>query len=446
MASVPPSNARGTNNVLSEIPQSSVLSPQSSLAFFDPLSGISGDMALGALLDAGLPLDVLEGELAKLPVTGYRLEVQQTEQYGLRGTHLDVHLAEAAQPHRHLADIQAILLDSDLAPAVRDRALAVFTTLAEAEAHVHGTTVEAVHFHEVGAVDAIVDVVGTIAGLAWLGVQECYCGPLPLPFGGGLGRSAHGPLPLPGPATLQILAAVQAPTRPRDTDRELVTPTGAALVATLCRFTQPAFRLRRVGVGYGTRPLPWPNALRLILGDPIEESKIQNPKSKIMAPLVSDLQLEEDSVTLLETNLDDLNPQVIGYVLEGLFAAGALDAWVTPVQMKKGRPAVVVSVLARPDTAATLAGVLLRETPTLGIRYQTLERVKAQRRILTLDTPFGPIRAKARRLGMAWTAQPEYDDCAAAARQSGQPLRAVLDAASAQAAAVVAGWGAEGGD
>ncbi len=414
--------------------------PPCPLAFFDPLSGISGDMALGALIDAGLPLAVLEAELAKLPVMGYRLEVQQTEQYGLRGTHLDVHLVETEQPHRHLADIRAILNDSDLVPAVRERALAVFTTLAEAEAHVHGTTVEAVHFHEVGAVDAIVDVVGTIAGLAWFGVQECYCGPLPLPFGGGLGRSAHGPLPLPGPATLQILAAVQAPTRPRDTDRELVTPTGAALVATLCRFTQPAFRLRRVGVGYGNRPLPWPNALRLILGDPVEHASRITHHASGMESLVTDLQLEQDTVTLLETNLDDLNPQVIGYVLEGLFAAGALDAWITPVQMKKGRPAVVVSVLARPDTAATLAGLLLRETPTLGIRYQTLERVKAQRRMLTLDTPFGPIRAKARRLGSAWTAQPEYDDCAAAARQTGQPLRAVLDAASLEAAAVIAGW------
>jgi uncharacterized protein (TIGR00299 family) protein len=420
--------------------------PVSPIVFFDPLSGISGDMALGALLDAGLPLAVLEAELAKLPVGGYRLDVQETEQYGLRGTHIEVRLEKSEQPpHRHLTDIQAILRDSDLAPAVREQALAVFTTLAEAEAQVHGTTVEAVHFHEVGAVDALVDVVGTVAGLAALGVRACYCGPLPLPFGGGLGRSAHGPLPLPAPATLHILAAVGAPTRPRDTDRELVTPTGAALAATLCRFTQPAFRPRRIGVGYGTRPLPWPNALRLILGDPMEmeDSKIQNPKSKIMAPLVNELDLDQDTVTLLETNLDDLNPQVIGYVLEALFAAGALDAWVTPVQMKKGRPAVVVSVLAPPDRAAALAGLLLQETPTLGIRYQTLERVKARRRMLTVETPFGPIRAKARRLGAAWTAQPEYDDCAAAAQRTGQPLRAVLDAVSAQAAAVVAGWGAE---
>jgi uncharacterized protein (TIGR00299 family) protein len=424
-------------------PQSSVFRPQSSLAFFDPLSGISGNMALGALVDAGLPVEVLEAELAKLPVGGYRLEVQPTEQYGLRGTLLDVHLEQAEQPHRHLADIRAILNDSDLASPVREQALAVFTTLAEAEAHVHGTTVEAVHFHEVGAVDAIVDVVGTVAGLAWLGVRECYCGPLPLPFGGGLGRSAHGPLPLPGPATLHILAAVGAPTRPRDTVRELVTPTGAALAATLCRFSQPAFRLQRVGVGYGTRPLPWPNALRLILGDPLEQGSRITQHASDMAPVINDLQLDQDTVTLLETNLDDLSPQVIGYVLEGLFAAGALDAWVTPVQMKKGRPAVGVSVLARPDSAPALAGLLLRETPTLGIRYQTLERVKARRRMLTVATPFGPIRAKARRLGAAWTAQPEYDDCVAAARRTGQPLRAVLDAASAHAAAIVAAWGAE---
>src|SRR5215212_8180444 len=223
------------------------------IAFFDPLSGVSGDMALGALIDAGVPDRIFTDLLLVLPIDNVRIETSTTEQYGLRGTQVRVTDTDPHPPHRHLSDIRGILRDSNLAAVVQERALAVFTTLAEAEARVHGTRVEEVHFHEVGAVDAIVDVVGTVVGLDWLGVQECYCGPLPLPFGGGLGRSAHGPLPLPGPATVQILAAAQAPTRPHDTDRELVTPTGAALVATLCRWGQPPLRLARVGVGYGTR-------------------------------------------------------------------------------------------------------------------------------------------------------------------------------------------------
>jgi uncharacterized protein (TIGR00299 family) protein len=435
-------------------PHSSFLIPHSSpIAFFDPLSGISGDMALGALLDVGVPARVFSDMLLALPIDNVSIAIEQVEQYGLRGTQVRVTDNDPHPPHRHLSDIHAILRDSDLAPAVREQALAVFTTLAEAEAHVHGTTVERVHFHEVGAVDAIVDVVGTVLGLDRLGVRECYCGPLPLPFGGGLGRSAHGPLPLPGPATLQILAAAQAPTRPRDTDRELVTPTGAALVATLCRFTQPPMHITGVGVGYGARQLPWPNALRLILGRPVEDQSPLSPRAwgeepgvrgGLMQPIVDELGLEQDTVTLLETNVDDLSPQVIGYTLDRLFAAGALDAWVTPVQMKKGRPALVVSVLAAPATAATLAGVLLRETPTLGVRHQTLERVKARRQVFSLETPYGPIRVKARRLGATWAAQPEYDDCAAAAQASGQPLQTILAAVAAQAAAVVAAWGERG--
>jgi len=426
------------------------------LAFFDPVSGISGDMALGALLDVGLPLAALAADLAGLAVGGYRLERRQAAQQGLTGTRLIVHLEEEDQPHRHLRDIAAILAASRLAPAVRARALAVFTRLAVAEAAVHGSTAEAVHFHEVGAVDALVDIVGVVAGLDRLGVTACYCGPLPLPLGGGLGHSAHGVIPLPAPATLQILAAVGAPFITRATDRELVTPTGAALVAEVCEFRQPPLRLRAVGVGFGQRDLPWPNVLRVLLcepwavgggdGDaavdvqPAPETPVESTAemaqgvaahdspSMAHGPRTTDHgpQLERDTVVLLETNIDDMNPQIYGYLVERLLAAGALDAWLTPIQMKKGRPATLVSVLAAEADADALTGLLLRETSTLGVRRRAVDRVKAPRRMVTVATTVGPIRAKARLLDGVWTAQPEYDDCRAAAERTGRPLRAIL--------------------
>ncbi|HEX6608117.1 MAG TPA: nickel pincer cofactor biosynthesis protein LarC [Chloroflexia bacterium] len=390
------------------------------LAFFDPVSGVSGDMALGALLDAGLPLAALEAELARLHVPGFRLDASRAEQHGLTGTRVRVLLDDTPQPERHLRDIAAILDGSTLAPAVRERALAVFQRLAVAEARVHGTTPDQVHFHEVGALDSIVDIVGVVAGLALLGVDECYCGPLPLPLRGGIGRSAHGPIPLPGPATLEILSAVNAPFISRDTDRELVTPTGAALVAELCRFEQPPLRLQRVGVGFGQRTLPWPNVLRLLL---CESVAAPSPAAG----------LEQDRVVLLETNIDDMNPQIYGYLLDRLLGAGALDAWLTPIQMKKGRPATLVSVLTPPAAADALSALLLRETSTLGVRRRELDRLKAPRRMLTVVTSAGPIRVKARLLDGAWTAQPEYDDCLAAAQRTGRPLREILDEAATEA-------------
>ncbi len=396
-------------------------------AFFDPVSGISGDMALGALLDAGLPLAALEAELARLGVPGYRLEAGRAEQHGLTGTRLRVLLDDTAQPERHLSDIAAILDAGTLAPPVRERALAVFRRLAVAEAHVHGTTPDQVHFHEVGALDSIVDIVGVVAGLALLGVDQCFCGPLPLPLRGGIGRSAHGPIPLPGPATLEILSAANAPFISRDTDRELVTPTGAALVAELCRFEQPPLRLQRVGVGFGRRTLPWPNVLRVLLCDPAPAAS---------APPGG---LEQDRVVLLETNIDDMNPQIYGYLLDRLLSAGALDAWLTPIQMKKGRPATLVSVLTPPAAADALSALLLRETSTLGVRRRELDRLKAPRRMITVETSAGPIRAKARLLDGAWTAHPEYADCLAAAQRTGRPLREILDEAAAEARRVVSG-------
>ncbi|MGI8587255.1 MAG: nickel pincer cofactor biosynthesis protein LarC [Chloroflexia bacterium] len=385
-------------------------------AFFDPVSGISGDMALGALLDVGLSLPALQAELAKMGLTGWRLELGRAEQHGITGAQLRVLLDGAPQPHRRLGDIADILARSDLAAGVRERALAVFRRLADAEAAVHGTSPDEVHFHEVGALDSILDVVGVVAGLALLGVEECFCGQLPLPMRGGLATSEHGPIPLPGPATLRLLAEVNAPFVSRDTDRELVTPTGAALVAELCRFEQPPMRLRAVGHGFGTQLLPWPNMLRVLLCEGGEALEADG--------------LERDRVALLETNIDDMNPQVYGYLVEQLMAAGALDAWLTPISMKKGRPATLVSVLAATADADALSGLLLRETSTLGVRRCEMDRVKAPRRMITVETSAGPIRAKARLVDGRWTARPEYDDCLAAAERMGRPLREVLEEAT----------------
>ncbi|MCC6176021.1 MAG: nickel pincer cofactor biosynthesis protein LarC [Chloroflexi bacterium] len=456
------------------------------LLYVDCFSGISGDMLLGALLDAGLSLDTLRAELGKVPVGGYRLEAWQNVSHGIAGTRLDVLVDEQAQPERRLADIQALLDASGLDPWVRSTAAAIFGRLASAEAKIHATSVEAVHFHEVGAVDSIVDVIGAAIGLLALGVERIYASSLPLP--GGTIRASHGLLPAPAPATLEILAAVGAPTRPAPVEGELVTPTGAAILAELATFEQPRLRVRRVGYGYGTKDLPWPNAVRLWFGEawqpapprpwwtpatlpapgerssahahphaaqasaththpqvdspwPAEaqasdshagQSQSIEPTAVERKPLgqattgneTSSLGLIRDEVVAIEANLDDMTPEALGYAMERLFAAGALDVYFTPIQMKKNRPGTLLGVIAPPDRAAALAGVILQETTTLGVRMQPLARLIAPRRQEAVQTAFGPIRVKLKLLGEDGRviASPEYDDCARIARLHGLPL------------------------
>lgn len=380
------------------------------LLYFDCFSGISGDMALGALLDAGLELEALRGELRKLPIMGWQLDAEHTQRGWLAGTRAFVSAPEQAS-HRHLSDVRTILERADgLHPQIKARSLAVFTRLAEAEATVHGITAEQVHFHEVGALDAIVDIVGVVAGLHLLDISQVYASALPL--GSGWVRAAHGDIPLPAPATLELLARVQAPILADDTPAELVTPTGAALLAELARFARPALRLTRVGYGFGKKELARPNALRVWLGSAAAEEAAHNDAG--------------EGLILIETNIDDQPGEQLAYVVEQLLALGACDAWLTPIQMKKGRPATLLATMVPTALEDATAELIFRETTTLGLRRRLVERQRCEREILTVATPLGSIRIKHKIWrGQVLGAAPEYEDCAALARAHGIPLRNV---------------------
>jgi hypothetical protein len=379
------------------------------IAYFDCFSGVAGDMLLGALVDAGLPIETLREQLAKVELLGYRLEVGECTQQSIRGTRVTVIPDSREQPRRRLEDIVRVLEGSGLETKVKKRARAVFQRLARAEAAVHGVEEDEVHFHEVGAVDAIVDVVGAVAGLEALGVETVYASPLPL--GGGSIQTHHGTLPLPAPGVLAILAEAGAPTRPLQGDVELVTPTGAALLCELATFEQPAMVLRGVGYGFGERDLPWPNCLRLWLGE------------AIVPPL------GHDEVCLIEANLDDMTPEALGYAMERLFAAGALDVYFQPLQMKKNRPGVLLGVLAQPTQTTELAQLVLAETTTLGVRISRRERLLAERESVLLQTSLGPLMVKVKQVGDRRLVSPEYDDAARLAREKGVPLSEVYRAA-----------------
>jgi hypothetical protein len=385
------------------------------IAYFDCFAGASGDMLLGSLLDAGLPLADLQADLARLEVGGYRLAAERVTRRGLTGTHLrvDVSHDEAGErPARHPADVEAIVGGSGLPARAVERALAVFRRIARVEAAIHGTSVEEVHFHEIGAVDSLVDIVGLAAGLERLGVEAVYASPLPL--GSGTVDTEHGRLPVPAPATLALLAEVGAPTLPGPGEGELLTPTGAAILAELAAFERPAMAVGRVGYGFGSKEYPWANTLRVWLGEPLPAA--QDPAA--------------GQVVELACNLDNASPEVLGYALERLLAAGALDAWFTPIQMKKNRPAVKLSVLAKPQDQARLADLVLRETPTLGVRCQALTRVTAARETRSVETPWGAVRVKVKLLaGRPVAAAPEYDDCARLAAEAGVALQQVMEAA-----------------
>lgn len=382
------------------------------IAYLDLPSGISGDMFLGCLVDAGWSIEALRTVVAGLglPAEEWSIEARPVMKGPLRATLVDVK-AHKGHHHRHLKDILAIIEKADLAPVVKERASGVFTRLAGAEAKVHGTTLEKIHFHEVGAVDAIIDVVATVAGLSALGVEKLYASALPL--GAGWAETEHGKLPLPAPATLELLAAAKAPTRPAPGPGEWVTPTGAALVAELAEFSQPLMTLERIALGAGQKDCPWPNVARLWLGT-----------LEAQGPLVE-----------LETNIDDMNPQLYPAVSEKLFAAGAKDVWFIPIQMKKNRPAVLLTVLGKASDEATLSRVLFEETTTLGVRVKLLHhRHEARREMRRVETPYGSIQVKLKWLeSRPVGAMPEYEDCRALATAAGVPVKDVLDAATGAA-------------
>lgn len=394
----------------------------SRILFLDAFAGISGDMTVGAMLALGVELERLRTELAALPVGGYALRAGDKLVHGIRACKFDVDL-DASPPshghghehvHRAYADIRAMLGNSTLRPRVRETALAIFARLAEAEARVHGVAVDAVTFHEVGAVDSIVDIVGAAIGLAALEIDTVYVSTLPL--GSGTVRSQHGVIPVPAPATVELLRGF--PVRIGDGIGELVTPTGAAIVATLARpgAAVPPLSVERVGYGAGTRTLAdRPNLLRALLGS--------------AAATVGGDELVE-----IATNIDDSSPELYEHVMERLFAAGARDVWLSPAQMKKNRPGTILHVLAEPAGRDALASIILRETSAIGVRFHPVQRLVLPREERTVGTEYGAVRVKiAHAPDGTINVAPEYDDCRRIARERGVALKSVYQAALAAA-------------
>jgi len=383
------------------------------VAYFDCFSGAAGDMIVAALLDAGADAAALREGLRGLAVAGFSIEIEKVSKQGLAATRFIVNIDPSTKhPHRHLKHITEIIRGAKLPDRVRDRALAVFQRLAEAEAQVHNTTIEKVHFHEVGAVDAIVDVVGACLCLELLRVERISASAIPT--GSGTVKCEHGVLPVPAPATAILLRGV--PLAACDEVGELTTPTGAAILTSLADGfgTMPAMNLETIGYGAGTRDNKTrPNVLRVLLGDS-------------SSPLG-----EVDTVAVLETNLDDTTPQVVAFCIERLLEAGALDAYAMPILMKKGRPGTLLTVLCEVARAADMERVIFAETPTLGIRRRVQERTKLRRRHETVATAFGDIRMKIGEGEGVVTATPEYEDCKAAALHHKAPLREVMAAANA---------------
>lgn len=387
-------------------------------AYFQCIGGASGDMILGALLDAGLALDDLQDALAKLGVDGYALEVRKARRGGLDGTHLVVNLDERGSKTHTIRDFVDIVEASGLSDSVVQQSRAVFQRLGEAEAAVHCTTPEQTHLHELGTLDTLVDVVGGVAGLEMLGVERIYCSAFP--SGSGVIRSQHGLLPVPAPATAALFAMANAPVAapPGNAHNtgEMVTPTGAAILTTLADFTHPQIGVKRIGYGLGTRDsAQYPNALALWLGD-------EKPAAYSVG------------VKLIETNIDDMNGELLGYVQERLLAIGARDVWFTPIQMKKNRPAVMLSVIASADMEAAAVELIMRETSTLGVRVRPLERIEAGRESMRIDTSLGSAAVKIKRLNDAVvSAAPEYEDARRIALERSLPLQQVYAAIQREA-------------
>lgn len=378
--------------------------------YFDCFSGASGDMILGALTDAGMPVEELREALAGLNVTGFEVKASRVKRGAFVGTKVDVTVVEEGHPERRLRDLLEILDRSRLEELVRQTAVRIFTRLAEAEARVHGSTPERIHFHEVGALDALVDVVGAAWGLRRLGLERVLVSPLNL--GSGTVEAAHGRLPVPAPGTAELLRGVPAYTSP--VPAELTTPTGAAILTTVASGfgPLPALTVERIGYGAGQRELPdQPNLLRLIVGETADSN-------------------QQDTVTIIEANIDDMNPQFFEPLLDRLYEAGALEAFLTPVTMKKSRPGVLLTILAEPTQAEACAELVLAHTTTFGVRMHGADRRKLRRETISVETPFGPIRVKVgRRGGGVHTLAPEYEDCKRASRTAGVPIQRVHEAA-----------------
>jgi pyridinium-3,5-bisthiocarboxylic acid mononucleotide nickel chelatase len=395
------------------------------IAYFDCPSGAAGDMILGALVDAGVPFEALQTELAKLRLPGFTLERREVMKGVFRATKVEVHVHDHSHaredaghsheqhhhPDRNLGAILSLIAASGLHAPVKDMAGRIFTRLAQAEARVHGTTVNEVHFHDVGAVDAIVDVVGACIGFHLLGIDTIHCSALPV--GGGFVTGAHGRMPVPGPGTAELLKGF--PVIDTGVRRELVTPTGAAILTTVAvsAGAMPAMTVEAVGYGAGTMELETPNLVRLFIGQG------GGPAGR-------------ETIVQVETTVDDMQPQLWEAVMERLFESGALDVYLTPVTMKKSRPGIVLTALCPPDRVTELSRVLFEESPTIGVRWTAYQRERLDRETVTLATAYGPVPFKVSRLhGRVVTATPEFSEIRRIAKEKGLPAREVLDRARA---------------
>src|SRR5258705_3835997 len=377
--------------------------------YFDCFAGASGDMILGALVAAGAASLTLREQLSLLQVGGFSVDVEIVNRSGLSATYARVHTAHEHK-HRHLSDIRKIILNSSLSPGVKDRAVQIFTRLAEAEARVHNEPIEKVHFHEVGALDAIVDVVGAAICFELLGIHRFVCSPLHV--GSGMIEMAHGRFPVPPPAVAELLKGV--PFYSTEIKGELLTPTGAAIITTVCAEYGPIpqITIERTGYGAGTREYDnFPNVLRVMLG----ETVAQHPA--------------DEWLWLIETNVDDVSPQIIGYVMDRAFELGALDCYFTPVHMKKNRPGVLLSILSDKKQKESLMQLLFKETTTLGVRTYEVARRALQRSMVRVETLYGPIDVKVAHLnGRVVNEMPEFEQCRHAATKADVPLKFVEEA------------------
>jgi uncharacterized protein (TIGR00299 family) protein len=393
------------------------------IAYFDCFSGASGDMILGALLDAGLPLEHLKTELGKLGLSHYDIRKTSVVKNGISGSQAVVHVEQDHHEHhhRHLADITAIIENSAVNAVVKRDSIRIFRRLAEAEAKVHNTTLESIHFHEVGAMDAIIDVVGSVIGLNFLGIDTIICSPLHV--GSGTVECAHGTLPVPAPATAELIRG--KPVYATGVEGELLTPTGAAVLTTLADDfgPLPPMTVECIGHGAGTADRSIANMLRLFIGSDLQTGKT----------------FRVEQTATIETTIDDMNPQIYDYLIEKVLQLGALDIFCTSVQMKKNRKGTLVTIICRPETLTPLSEFLFRETTTIGLRWRLDNRFALRREFTTVDTRFGAISCKVALHGdEVINIAPEYDDCKRVAIEQKVPLKTVLEEARSQA--LVAGF------
>ena len=366
-------------------------------------------MTLGALVDAGLDIEMLKSELSKLNLMGYSISAEKVVKNGITGTKVNVEIEEQ-NAHRHLRHINEIIDNSALDDDIKQTAKKIFLRLAEAEAKIHNTTVEKIHFHEVGAIDAIIDIVGAVIGIRLLGIEKIYASRIHV--GDGFVECRHGKIPLPAPATAELLKNV--PVYSTGIEGELTTPTGAAIITTLAESfgNMPAMNIRQIGYGAGTSDREIPNLLRVMIGE------------------ITESDYETDTVTIIETNIDDMNPEFYEYVSEKLLKLGALDVCTSPVYMKKSRPGALLSIIADHDKIEDILSVIFSETTTIGIRMYHAERIKLQREVVIVATQYGDVRVKISKYkDQVKNIAPEYDDCKKIAAEKNIPLKNVYDAA-----------------